>query len=208
MKYLVQDLRGCERHREWHKNNHFLIVSYPRSGSHWTRRMLGEITAIRSGMSAKFGKDLSRTAGFHAPALNDDGVLDWQTPFFSATHAFVDRCQIYLRRNWPDVYKSNLKAMAEHRVWAWDGTDEQMYNKWADHVEHHCRVAEVVLDYEVIRADPAIVVRLAGKMANLNLTEDEVQRAVAAGSRENMLKEQAESSATWNVINEEEEKCA
>ena len=200
----IQDLRTSNEHEAWWKGNWFLIVSYPRSGSHWVRRMLGEITVMRSGFkSARFGRGLDRVAGWQPPAENDATCNSWKTPFFTATHSYVDHCQLYLRRNFTDVYASHLKAMAELPRWAWEGTDEQMYAKWFRHVEHHASVADVVLDYEVIRADPEIAVRVVGRMAGLNLTEREIRKAVKAGSRKNMLREQGRSNAVWTVINKE-----
>jgi len=205
----------------WWSNNIFHIVSYPRSGSHWVRRMLGEITVIRSGLKgASFGAQLQEVAGFHVPCINDKIVFKLKTPYFRATHGIEnydirtaerkgekvgpDHINLYLRRNFEAVYKSTCKASKELSSCFWGGTREEVYAKWKGHVELGCVLADVVLDYEVVKADPAIVLHLVDNMCNLNLTEEEIARAIKAGMRENMLKEQKTfSSIKWQVINPE-----
>jgi len=207
-----------EEELRW-ENNIFHIVSFPRSGSHWVRRMLGEITAIRSGLKgAAFGSQLNTVAGFTPPCINDCIVEKLKTPYFRATHGIEnyniktakregervgpDHIDIYLRRNFEAVYKSTCKAAQEMKKCFWAGTREEVYAKWKGHVELGCALADVVLDYEVVKADPAIVLHLVDSRCGLKLTDEEIACAVEAGTRENMLKEQEVlDKRTWNIIN-------
>jgi len=203
--------RDIKRERAY-LDNLFVIASYPRSGSHWTRRMVGEITAIRSGMSAAFGEPLQHTAGFLPPYFNEDADK-WETPFFVASHSLSQyppsRIKVYLRRRFEDVLRSTRKAEAEMdgsemKCW-WGGTDDEVYEKWSKHVARGCVIADVVIDYEMTLSNPATTIRTIGRIAGMDLTEAEIAAAVLAGDRQNMLKEQeACENRQWDIVNRED----
>lgn len=187
----------------------FYIGSFPRSGSHWTRRMMAEIVVMRGEFKdASFGRNLQMVSGFLPPAVNAKKIKNWNTPFFTATHSFtpevVGHMPIYLRRNFDEVLVSTRKAMDELNNCWWGGSDEEIYVKWSKHVAKGCAIADVVIDYEMTKTDPATTVRTIAKVAGMTLTDEEVNRAVNAGKRENMLAEQTKlEKRSWNIINEE-----
>jgi hypothetical protein len=199
--------RGIEK--QW-LDRLFVIASFPRSGSHWTRRMMGEISVMRGHhKSAAFGGELNTVAGFNPPRCNTDWQDKWATPFFIATHHLAtypeNKIRVYLRRNFEAVLRSTQKAQKELKNCWWGGTEEEVYKKWSDHVAKGCAVADVVIDYEVTRSNPATTVRTIGRIANLNLTEAEISAAVLAGDRQNMLKEQEfYGNRKWDVVNRED----
>ncbi len=199
---------------QYYLDSIFVIASYPRSGSHWTRRMMAEITKIRSGFeSAAFGDALTHLSGFHLPFFNDEDTAKRETPFFIASHSLTQfpekQVRVYLRRRFEDVLKSTRKAEAEMegsemKCW-WGGTEEEVYEKWSKHVAKGCVMADVVIDYEMTRSNPATTVRTIGRLANLDLTEAEIAAAVRAGDRQNMLKEQeACALRQWDIVNRED----
>jgi len=200
--------RDLEVEQVW-IDNLFVIASYPRSGSHWTRRMMAEITKIRSGFdSAAFGKPLNHVAGFNPPYANQEDVDQWKTPFFVATHKMDEYAEkhikVYLRRRFEDVLRSTRKAEKELEKCWWGGTDEEVYERWSKHVAQGCAVANVVIDYEVTLSNPATTVRTLGRLAGLNLTETEITAAVLAGDRNNMLKEQSKAEGKkFEIVNKE-----
>jgi hypothetical protein len=203
--WIPRDLNAEARYLD----NIFVIASYPRSGSHWTRRMMAEITRLRSGFeSAAFGGPLNHISGFVAPFINQKDVSQWKTPFFVAAHDFEHypekSFRVYLRRRFEDVLRSTRKAEQELQNCWWGGTDEEVYEKWSRHIAKGCALADVVIDYEVTRTDPATTVKLIARLAGLELTRSELAAAVQAGRRENMLREQdACANRGWNVVNQE-----
>lgn len=195
------------------KDNLFVLLSFPRSGSHWTQRMIGEIVALRNGFpGASFGSALRHAVGFFPPFANVDAG-QWKTPYFVATHGLntypEKNIRVYLRRDFESVLRSTRKAEAEMkgsnmRCW-WGGTDEEVYKKWSAHVARGCALADAVIDYELTRADPTATVKLIGRLASLDLTRAEISAAVQAGSRQNMLKEQeACAQRQWDIVNRED----
>jgi hypothetical protein len=196
---------------ERYQKNLFVLLSFPRSGSHWVRRMLGEITAIRSGLSATFGASLNHTSGFFPPAINVD-AQDWQTPMFVATHepTFypVENVRVFLRRNFKDVLKSVRKAEADveqhgGKMW-FGGEEERVRVLWNRTTAFGCTHADLVVDYEMTKQNPATTILAITKLAGMDITDDELQQALEAGSRENMLREQSLiEKRKWDVINKE-----
>ena len=193
------------------KDKQFVILSYPRSGSHWVRRMMAEISVLRGGFeSAAFGENLSRISGFHPPPANAVDIDKWKTPFFTAAHKASlhdpKNIRVYLRRKFEDVLRSTKKSEREMEgstmnCW-WGGTDEEIHERWSQHVAEGCVLADVVIDYEMTRSNPATTVRTIGRIAGLDLTESEIAAAVAAGDRKNMLREQeACENREWDIVN-------
>lgn len=189
--------------------NVFVIASFPRSGSHWTRRMMAETTKTRSGFkSAAFGAPLNQVSGFSPPVMNHAQTHQWETPFFVATHNLDEHpekfIRVYLRRNFPDVLRSTRKAEQELPSCWWGGTDEEIYKKWSRHIARGCTAADVVIDYEVTKTNPATTVRLIGNLSGLHLTNPEITAAVDAGRRQNMLQEQRQCvNREWDIVNKE-----
>ena len=185
-----------------------VIGSFPRSGSHWTRRMLAEIVARRNGLEsgAEFGPSLNRVAGFTQP-FEQDFWRSFEGPIFVAAHNLNEFgrqfLRVYLRRDFEAVWRSTEKAQKEmSRCW-WGGTRDECHVKWSRHVVDGCTSAPVVIDYEVTRTDPATTVRTICGAAGLEVSEDEVAAAVRAGSRENMLAEQRINcpNREWDIVN-------
>lgn len=188
----------------------FVIGSFPRSGSHWTRRMVAEVVALRNGVSAAFGTSLNQLAGFQH-LMSDPLWRETQGPIFHATHSFDHApkvYRVYLRRRFEDVYRSTLKVESEMgSVW-WGGPAEESRAKWEAHIAKGCALADLVIDYEITRTNPAVTVRAICNLAGMNVTDEEVARAVLAGRRDNMLKEQAQNTPRrkWDVVNKGDEK--
>ena len=186
-----------------------VIGSFPRSGSHWLRRMLAELVAINNGLpSPKFGKEMSGVAGFHKDF--EDGEWRKSTgPLIVATHLLtrygIKNMQVYLRRDFEEVYRSTLKATRElDDVWWYGGSREACYQKWCDNQAQGVAQAKLVLDYNVTKADPRAAVRAVCVAIELPYTEDSLDRAIAAGSRENMLAEQSEmENVEFEIVNKE-----
>ena len=185
-----------------------VIGSFPRSGSHWTRRMLAEIIARRNGLEsgAAFGAALNQVAGFTQP-FEQEFWRDFEGPIFVAAHnlnEFGRRfLKVYLRRDFETVWRSTQKAQKEMtRCW-WGGTRDECYEKWIRHVAAGCQFGKVVIDYEVTRADPATTVRTICSAAGYEVSDEDIAAAVRAGSRENMLAEQRINcpNRDWDIVN-------
>lgn len=185
-----------------------VIGSFPRSGSHWTRRMLAEIIARRNGLEsgASFGPALNQVAGFMQP-FERDYWKNFEGPIFVAAHnlnEFGRRfLKVYLRRDFEAVWRSTQKAQKEMtRCW-WGGTRDECYEKWSRHVADGCTSARVVIDYEVTRTDPATTVKTICAAAGYEVSDDDIAAAVRAGARENMLAEQSLHCPhrEWDIVN-------
>lgn len=185
-----------------------VIGSFPRSGSHWTRRMLAEIIARRNNLEsgAAFGAALNRLAGFTQP-FEEEFWKTFEGPIFVAAHNLNefgrDFLKIYLRRDFEAVWRSTQKAQKEMATCWWGGTRDECHDKWSRHVEDGCTSARVVIDYEVTRTDPATTVKVICSAIGLEVTDAEVAAAVQAGSRENMLTEQSLHCPhrDWDIVN-------
>lgn len=208
---IVEIERDLAAEREY-ANRLCVIGSYPRSGSHWTRRMLAEIVARRNGLEsgAAFGPALNQVAGFMQP-FEQDFWRRFEGPIFVAAHnlnEFGRRfLKVYLRRDFEAVWRSTQKAQTEmSRCW-WGGTRDECFEKWSRHVADGCQSAKVVIDYEVTRADPATTVRTICRAVGLEVTEQDVAAAVRAGSRENMLAEQRINcpNREWDIVNTQQQ---
>lgn len=186
-----------------------VIGSFPRSGSHWLRRMLAELVAINNGLpSPKFGKEMAEVAGFHKDF--EDGEWRKSTgPLIVATHQLtrygIQHMRVYLRRDFEEVYRSTLKATHElDDVWWYGGSREACYEKWCKHQAQGVAHATLVLDYNVTKADPRAAVKAVCAAIGLPYTKESLDRAIAAGSRENMLAEQSEmENVRFEVVNKE-----
>lgn len=95
-----------------------VIGSFPRSGSHWTRRMLAEIVARRNGLEsgASFGPALNQVAGFTQP-FERGFWQEFDGPIFVAAHNLrefgPEFLKVYLRRDFEAVWRSTRKAQNE-----------------------------------------------------------------------------------------------
>ena len=95
-----------------------VIGSFPRSGSHWTRRMLAEIVARKNGLAsgAEFGPGLNRMAGFAQP-FEQEFWKSFEGPIFVAAHNLNEFgrqfLKVYLRRDFEAVWRSTQKAQKE-----------------------------------------------------------------------------------------------
>lgn len=202
--YLIK--RDIEKEKEW-LDNLFVLLSFPRSGSHWTRRMLAEIVKIKSGVDIEYGKKLNEYAGFKPPAINSDEYSKLKTPMFIATHSVdqysADQIKVYLKRNKKDVIKSNLKSASELDSWYWGNDPVKLERQWKDHVEEGEKLADIVINYEDTKKDPHSTVRKICELAGLEVTDEEIELAVEAGKKENMLKEQEKNcpDRKWDCIN-------
>ena len=204
-----------------YKESLHVLFSFPRSGSHWTRRMVGEVLGMRYGFRAEFGEELNKDCGFFGRYINDD---DFEVrPQLVATHAEggypKDNLRIFLRRDFEQVWRSTQKAQIELgyaknkdgslsdelNCW-WGGTREECFEKWKKTTDFGCTHAKLVVDYDMTKADPRTTVKAIIQAMGLEpATEEELDAAVQAGSRENMLKEQNNNCEDrhWNIVNSE-----
>ena len=204
---IVQIDRDLAAEREY-ASRPCVIGSFPRSGSHWTRRMLAEIIARRNGLEsgAAFGAALNRLAGFTQP-FEQDFWRSFEGPIFVAAHNLNEFgrgfLKVYLRRDFEAVWRSTQKAQNEMTSCWWGGTREECHEKWSSHIAAGCQAAKVVIDYEVTHADPATTVRAICAASGYEVGDDEVAAAVRAGSRENMLAEQSLHCPhrDWDIVN-------
>jgi hypothetical protein len=174
--------------------------------------MMAEIACIRGDVdSVSFGKHLQEVAGFKPPALNSKIYPKLKdVPMFFASHQLGDGIdeymKIYLRRRFEDVLISTRKAREELKSVWWGESDMEIYSQWRKHVAKGCATADVVIDYEMTKTNPATTVRTIARVAGLELTDEEVKQCVQAGSRENMLAEQKLcENRTWDIVNKEKD---
>tara|TARA_R110000772_G_scaffold167853_1_gene279565 strand:+ start:309 stop:938 length:630 start_codon:yes stop_codon:yes gene_type:complete len=192
-----------------YKNRLTVIGSFPRSGSHWTRRMLAELIAINNNLpTPSFGKELEEVAGFN----KEFEGLDWRKthgPLLIASHSMhrygLDNLSVYLRRDFEEVYQSTLKAVKEREhTWWYGGSREACHEMWVENQALGCAHAKIVMDYSTIRSNPKAAIQSICDAIQLPYTDESLDRAVAAGSRTNMLAEQSKvKDLTFQVINQE-----
>ena len=184
-----------------------VIGSFPRSGSHWTRRMIAEIISLRTGIPATFGNSLNKLAGF-TQMVNAGNWREHKEPIIWAAHALriaPAHWKIYLRRDFEEVFRSTQKAEKELPDCWWGGNRDECFRKWKRHTEVGCSRAKLVVDYNMTRTNPETTVRAICNVLEMNPTDEEVARALSAGRRENMLKEQAGAkNLTWSMVNTED----
>ena len=184
-----------------------VIGSFPRSGSHWTRRMLAEIISLRTGIPATFGHSLNKLAGF-TQMVNAGNWKDHKEPIIWAAHDLriaPAHWKIYLRRDFEEVFRSTQKAEMELPDCWWGGSSDECFRKWKHHNEVGCSRAKLVVDYNMIRANPETTIRAICEVLDMNPTDEEIARALFAGRRDNMLKEQDEAGhVTWSMVNTED----
>lgn len=199
------------------------LISFPRSGSHWTRRMLAEIMAIKSDIgTVEFGRKMNQVSGFNPPPINSVLAQSLKTPFYFACHAHKGldfaSYRIYLRREFDAVWRSTQRAHAElHKDedapcpawWGLNGEGELDQDACREKWEAHHAIgskADLVIDYRSTKASPGGTVRAICELTGVDVTDEEVAQAVAAGSKENMLNEQAKmKNRNWNVVQTEDQ---
>lgn len=205
MNVLIR--KSPEEEQSFCKNLHGLL-SFPRSGSHWTRRMVGEVLGLRYGFSIEFGKSLNKDCGFRPRAINEP---DFESrPQLVANHSVKtfkkENLTVFLRRDFEQVWRSTQKAQIEMEDCWWGGTREECFEKWKATTEYGCTYSKLVVDYDMTKADPRATVKAIIEAMGLEpATDEELDAALKAGSRENMLKEQETNceSRTWNIVNKE-----
>ena len=201
MNNVVQ-VETADRVAEW-KARQCCIASHPRSGSHWLRRMLGEVAARRIGLDLSFGAVMNKFIGFDPTPINAPQTFKHSLPLFYATHGKHILPRIFLRRNFQDVLASCWKAEEDHHGHWFTGTAEEIEARWSETTTLGCLRAELVIDYDTMKQEPKAVVSSIFKHCGCEVTEEELDQAVFAGSRENMLKEQSKSTnRAWDIINE------
>jgi hypothetical protein len=168
--------------------------------------MLGEIPALRCGYDLNFGEAMNEFIGFGKIEINHPTVFKHDMPLFWATHNMEPTVKIYLRRNFSDVLKSCWKAEDDNptsaNMW-FCGTEDEIYERWSTLTTYGTKHAEIVVDYDMLKQEPKAVVSAIFKHLKADVTNRELDLAVAAGSRENMLKEQNKlSKRSWDIINE------
>lgn len=207
--YPVLCPKTHEEVEEW-RSRLFVIGSFPRSGSHWLRRMLAEIVALRHGMDgAPFGKVLNQVAGFRPAGIDGEFWLESDCPIFVATHQVKkfepNPLRVFLRRDFEAVFKSCQKAEKESDKLWFTGNREKVFSRWAATTQYGCLHADLVLDYKMIQESPAAAVRAVYRLADFAVLDEEVDAAVLAGRRGNMLREQeACAKRDWDIINKED----
>ena len=192
-----------------YRNRLTVIGSFPRSGSHWTRRMLAELVAINNNLTTPhFGKELEVVAGFQ----KDFEGLEWRDthgPLLIASHNMerygLNNLGVYLRRDFEAVYQSTLKAVQERKhTWWYGGSRDACHKMWVENQALGCAYAKIVMDYNTIRSNPKAAIQSICDAIQLPYTDESLDRAVAAGSRTNMLAEQSKvKDLTFQVINQE-----
>jgi hypothetical protein len=168
--------------------------------------MLGEIPALRCGYDISFGKTMNEVIGFERLEINHPTVFKHNLPLFWATHGKESSVKIYLRRNFSDVLKSCWKAEDDNPTNAgmwFCGTEDEIYERWSDLTTYGVKHAEIVVDYDILKQEPKAVMSAVFKHLKADVTDRELDLAIVAGSRENMLKEQDKlPERGWDIINE------
>ena len=112
--------------------------------------------------------------------------------------------KIFLRRNFPDVLRSCQKAATECGDPLFQGGNQAILKRWEQTTAFGCLNADLVIDYKTIQVDPAAAVRAAFHLMNCPVSEREIARAVLAGRRENMRREQQQIKSTgMEIVNRE-----
>ena len=185
-----------------YQNRLCCITSHPRSGSHWLRRMLGEVVANRIGYDLNFS-NIDRFIGFNIVPINNVFVAQHTLPIFFATHAYEDKPRIFLRRNFQDVLASCWKAEDDNQEHWFTGNEREVHERWLEMTTFGCSHAELVIDYDMMKQEPKAVLSSIFKHLGHEVANRELDQALIAGSRENMLKEQQQcEKRTWDIVNE------
>ena len=198
---MILELVSEEEAKDW-KRRQCLIGSHPRSGSHWLRRMLGEVAARRTGFDLTF-VNIDTFIGFNPIPVNDDQVSKHTLPLFYATHNPDPRMRVFLRRKFSDVLNSCWKAEDDSMNLNFTGSKEEIFDAWNRQTTFGTKHAELVVDYDMMKYEPKAVVSAIFKHCQAEVSDTELDQAVAAGLRANMLKEQERSpNKEWSIIND------
>jgi hypothetical protein len=164
--------------------------------------MLAEVQAIRTGEDIHMG-NLNDYIGFHRQVVNDPRNGTHNLPLFYSIHSPDPRIRVFLHRDFESIARSCWKAQESwgNGPW-WNLSEKEMREKWEALVKFGTTHAELVIDYNITKQDPKAVLKAIYTTMNCPVTESELERAVRAGTRENMLKEQKESKRIkWEIIN-------
>ena len=178
------------------------ITSHPRSGSHWLRRMLGEVIANRVGYDLTF-RNIDKYIGFGMVPVNNVMVKKHPYPLFYATHGYDDIPRIFLRRNFQDVLASCWKGEEDNQTLWFTGNQDEIRERWEKMMIFGSTHSEIIIDYDIMKHEPKAIISGVFKHLEMEVEDWELDQAVKAGSRENMLKEQQQcEKRTWDIVNE------
>jgi hypothetical protein len=168
--------------------------------------MLGNIVAERIGFELTFGRTMDHLIGFKQLPINDPTtmeIMEQGMPLFWATHAPLPKARVFLRRNFEDVLRSCWKAEDDYPHMWFTGSEKDIHERWERITSHGSKHAELVVDYDMMKHEPKAVVSAIFKHCGVDVRDEELDAAVLAGSRQNMLKEQEKlEKRNWSIINE------
>ena len=135
--------------------------------------------------------------------INNVMVKKHPYPLFYATHGYDDIPRIFLRRNFQDVLASCWKGEEDNQTLWFTGNQDEIRERWEKMMIFGSTHSEIIIDYDIMKHEPKAIISGVFKHLEMEVEDWELDQAVKAGSRENMLKEQQQcEKRTWDIVNE------